>query len=406
MSLYRWELKKILGRRAARLALALILLWTVAGTLVNVYVNNGYTISNDLPRVSGPEEIANQLAWAERWRGPLTGEKLAQAQGVIYDFYHDPANRTPDGNVDFDGWVQTIRPMGGMGYTLSDIAAAVYDYPYAEATELEPHRLLTYYDDRAAAVTRWLDSQFDDPADRAVFEAQEAGVQTPFHFDWYGGQFTVLETFRDILIGVCLLLGIALAPVFSDEVQSGVLAVSHCTRRGRRRLALAKLAAALTVAALVWCVVAALLVAGQLFFFGTRGLDCPIQLFKPLATAPLTFGDCERFALVLGLACCLGTAGITAGVSGLLGSNFAAMAVVFGLLVLQPMFAGMLPDFWRQLVGLMPTAVDFYDLFCQNLYHFGPLRLWSPLAQLAAQPLWVAVMMPVAGVFYVRRQVR
>ena len=55
MSLYRWELKKILGRRAARLALALILLWTVAGTLVNVYVNNGYTISNDLPRVSGPE---------------------------------------------------------------------------------------------------------------------------------------------------------------------------------------------------------------------------------------------------------------------------------------------------------------------------------------------------------------
>lgn len=406
MSLYRWELKKILRRRAARVALALILLWTVAGVLANVFVNNSYTISNDLPRVSGPEEIANQLSWAERWRGPLTGEKLAEAQGIVYDFYHDPANRDPDGNVNFEGWMAVIRPMGGMGYTLSDIAAAVYDYSYSESTELEPDRLQTYYADRADAVTRWLDSQFDDPADRAIFEAQEAQVQTPFFFDWYNGQFTVLETFRDIIIGVCLLLGIALAPLFSDEVQSGVLAVSHCTRRGRRPLALAKLAAALTVAAVVWVVVATLLVAGQLFFFGTRGLDCPIQLLKPLATAPLTFGDCERFALVFGLACCLGTAGITAGVSGLLGSNFAAMAVVFGLLVLQPMFAGLLPDAWQQLVGLMPTAVDFYDLFRQNLYHIGPLRLWSPLAQLAVQPLYLAVLMPMAAYLYKRRQVR
>lgn len=406
MSLYRWELKKILCRRAARVALALILLWTVAGVLANVFVNNSYTISNDLPRVSGPDEIANQLTWAERWQGPLTGEKLAEAQGIVYDFYHDPANRGPDGNVNFEGWMAVIRPMGGMGDALSDIAAAVYDYSYSESTELEPARLQTYYADRAAAVTRWLDSQFDDPADRAIFEAQEAKVRTPFFFDWYSGQFTVLETFRDTIIGVCLLLGIALAPLFSDEVQSGVLAVSHCTRRGRRPLALAKLAAALTVAAVVWAVVAALLVAGQLFFFGTRGLDCPIQLLKPLATAPLTFGDCERFALVFGLACCLGTAGITAGVSGLLSSNFAAMAVVFGLLVLQPMFAGLLPDAWQQLVGLMPTAVDFYDLFRQNLYHIGPLRLWSPLAQLAVQPLYLAALMPMAAYLYKRRQVR
>lgn len=406
MRLYCWELKKLLRRRSARVALLLLLLWTAAGILVNVFVNNGYTISNDRPRVSGPAEIANQLAWAEPWRGPLTGEKLAAAQSVIYDFYHDPAHRTPDGNVDFDAWVEVIRPMGGMGDALSNIAAEVYDYPYSEASKLEPDRLLTYYDDRAAAVTRWLESQFDDPADRAVFEAQEAAVQTPFVFDWYSGQFTVLETFRDILIGTCLLLGIALAPLFSDEIQTGVLAVSHCTRRGRRPLTLAKLAAALTVAAGVWAVVAFLLVAGQLFFFGTRELDCPIQLLRPLSTAPLTFGDCEGFALVFGLACCLGTAGITAGLSGLLPSNFAAMIAVFGLLVLQPMFAGLLPDRWQQLAALLPTAVDFYDLFRQNLYHIGPLRLWSPLAQLAAQPLWVAVMMPAAGVAYVRRQVR
>ncbi len=44
------------------------------------------------------------------------------------------------------------------------------------------------------------------------------------------------------MLGVCLLLGVALAPLFCGEVQS---AVSHCTRQGRGRLAAAKVGAAL-----------------------------------------------------------------------------------------------------------------------------------------------------------------
>ena len=406
MSLYRWELQKIWKRRSARVALALMLVWTMAGILVNTFYNNSHKEDGVTPCVPGPQEITNQLAWAEPWRGELTGTQLAAAQTTVDDLYRAPANRGPDGEVTNEAWNAVVRPMGSMTNTLMNIAAGVYGLPYAAWGELEPDRLLTYYDDRAAAVERWLQSQFADTADRAVFETQEAKVQTPFVYDWYSGQVTILQTIRDTMLGVCLLLGVALAPLFCGEVQSGVLAVSHCTRQGRGRLAAAKVGAALTVAAGARAVSRALLGAFQLYFFGTRGLDCPIQLLKPLATAPLTFGDCEVYALVFGLACCLGTVGITAGLSGVASASFPVMAGVFGLLVLLPMFGGMLPWAVQQAVALLPSAGDYYDLFRQNLYHIGPLRVWSPVMQLAVQPLYLAVLAPLAWRVYVRREVR
>ena len=406
MSLYRWELQKIWKRRSARVALVLMLVWTMAGILVNAFYNNSHKEDGVTPRISGPAEIANQLAWAEPWRGELTEEKLVAAQTIVYNFYGDPANRGPDGEVTNEAWNAVVRPMGSMTNTLMNIAAGVYGLPYAAWGELEPDRLLTYYEDRSDAVDRWLQSQFKDPADRAVFEAQEAKVQTPFVYDWYSGQVSVLQIIQDTMLGVCLLLGVALAPLFCGEVQSGVLAVSHCTRQGRGRLAAAKVGAALTVAAGGWAVVSVLLVVSQWVFFGARGLECPIQLLKPLATAPLTFGDCEVYALVFGLACCLGTVGITAGLSGVASASFPVMAGVFGLLVLLPMFGGMLPWAVQQAVALLPSAGDYYDLFRQNLYHIGPLRVWSPVMQLAVQPLYLAVLAPLAWRVYVRREVR
>lgn len=130
MSLYLWELKKIWRRTSARIALALTVGWALLGILVNVFFNNSYKVDDQTPRIPGPQEIANQLAWAEPWQGPLTGEELAAAQQTVWDYYHDPANRAPDGNPTNESWNAVIRPMGAMPNTLMDMAAAVYDLFY------------------------------------------------------------------------------------------------------------------------------------------------------------------------------------------------------------------------------------------------------------------------------------
>ena len=211
MTLFGWELKKILKRRSARLALALVVVWSTAGMLINVFVNQRYKVSETMPLIAGPEEIANQLQWAEPWQGPLTEEKLVAAQQQIYDFYRDPANRNADGELNFEAWVRIMRPLLWLSSTLDSIAGSVYGEGTLE--DLEPQRLASYYADRHAAVERWLEDQYPDPADRAPFEAQEAAVETPFVYDWYGGQFSVLEVLKDIQLGVCLLLAVALTPL-------------------------------------------------------------------------------------------------------------------------------------------------------------------------------------------------
>ena len=126
MSLYRWELQKIWKRRSARVALALMLVWTMAGILVNAFYNNSHKEDGVTPCVPGPQEITNQLAWAEPWRGELTGAQLAAAQTTVYDLYRDPANRGPDGEVTNEAWNAVVRPMGSMTNTLMNIAAGEY----------------------------------------------------------------------------------------------------------------------------------------------------------------------------------------------------------------------------------------------------------------------------------------
>ena len=404
MTLFGWELQKILKRRSARLALLLVVVWSAAGMLVNVFVNQRYKVSETMPLIAGPEEIANQLAWAQSWQGPLTEEKLVMAQQQICAFYQDPANRNADGELNFEAWVRVMRPLLWVSSTLDSIAGSVYGEDTLE--ELDPRRLESYYADRHAAVGRWLEDQYPDPADRALFEAQEAAVETPFVYDWYGGQFSVLEVLKDIQLGVCLLLAIALTPLFSGEVQSGVFGLSHCARHGRGKLVGAKLAAALTVAAAVWAVSSGVVLVLQRWFFGTRGLDCPIQLIRPLATAPLTLRDCEGYGLLFGLTCCFGTVAITAALSAVFRTNFAAMVGVAALLVGLPMFGGLLPWTIQQWVALLPTGGDYYELFRQNLYHLAGLRVWSPVLQLTAQPFYLLVGLPLAGWAYLRRQMR
>lgn len=406
MNLYCWEVAKILKRRSSRIALILALCWTVVGMLVNIFYGNSYKVDDQTPRIPGPQEIHNQLEWAEAWRGPLTEEKMMSAQQIIYDTARDPEKLDDQGEIREDVWNREIRPLVGMWNVISSIGNSVYKISYQEWQDTEPSVLQTAYADRKTAVTEWLQSQLPDETDRALFEAQEAQVQTPFYYDWYSGQYSTIILLSTLLVGICLFVCIAVAPLFSGEVQTGTIAVSHASRHGRGRLTGAKIAAAFTVAAVTWLLCTVLIVVLQIAFFGTRGLECPIQLAKPLATAPLTFADCEIYTLALGLLYCLSATGITIALSAKFSSTFPVIVWVFGLLVLLPLFGGMLPWVVQQGIALLPGAGDVYDLFRLNLYHLFGKPIWSPILQMAIQPVYLVIALPAAALLYLRREVR
>lgn len=406
MKLYGWELFKIIRRPVSRVALLLAVCWTVFNMWINIYYGNSYKINDALPRIPGPQEIQNQLNWAEDWRGPLTEEKMMEVQQLVYEAFQNPDNLDRQGEMREEVWNREIRPLVGIWNVISDFGGDVYKISYRDWQNTESVVLQNAYQDRKAAVEAWLQSQLRDAKDRALFEAQESKVQTPFVYDWYSGQYSVLSLMNRLTLGVCLLICVAMAPLFAGEVQAGVVAVSHCTRKGRESLTAAKIAAAITVSVGIWLICITVLFAMQMAYFGTRGLDCPIQLAKPLATAPLTFGQCEGYAVVLGLLSCLSATGITLFLSAKFNTTFPVFVCVFGLLVLLPLLGEMMPPALQQIICLLPGAGDVFALFRLNLYHLFGRPVWSAVMQMGIQLLYLLIGLPAAALLYLHREVK
>lgn len=402
MALYGWELRKIIKRRSSGTALLLALCWTAIIMGLNIYFNNSYKINEEIPRIPGPQEIQNQLDWAEPWQGPLTESKMMAVQQQVYETYQNDENLDDEGELSEETWNREIRPILAILNVISDFGSDVYHIPYQEWQQTDPAILRDAYGARKDAVEAYLQSQLPEASDRALFEAQESRVEIPFTYDWYSGQYSVLSLLNSLTMGVCLLICIAIAPIFAGEVQSGMVAVSHCTQKGRRGLTAAKIAAAITVTVGIWLLCTILLVTMQLAFFGTRGLNCPIQLAKPLATAPLTFGQCEGYALLLGLLSCLGATGITLFLSARWNATFPVLVCVFGLFVLLPLLGGMMPPALQRLIALLPGAGDVFALFRIQLYHFLGKAV---LVQMGIQPVYLMLGVPAAAVLYLRREV-
>lgn len=407
-----WEIKKILKRRSAQAALVLTVLFTllVAGT--KILYDLSYKPDDEIGRIWGYQQIRTEYAMADAWRGPLTADVLEAARDRFAMAY-EPENIGPDGFVTTEAWEAYAHPVNliigavrnclasGQSYSnFQDYNQALFDIPSEEFAD--------FYAARDRLVEERLRYMLEDEEDIRFFLQMNAKVQTPFAYDWYRGQNSFAESLAFVVNFAGTMLCIALAPVFAGEYQCGAAAVVLCTRQGRGRLGRAKLLAALLVSAADFALCVGLYLGVQLAFLGTRALDCPIQLVSISATAPLTLGQAEAYGVLLGLAGVLAAAGLTLAFSARMQSPFPVIVAVLGVLFLLPIFSGVLPEIahLNGLLALLPLAKDYSLLFGYSLYHLFGRRIWAPVVVLAAQPVLLALCLPLARRAYSRHQIR
>lgn len=406
-----WEIKKILRRRSAQVALVLTVLFTllVAGT--KILYDLSYKPDEATGRIWGFTQIRVEYAMADDWRGPLTAEVLEAARDQYIRAY-EPENIGPDGFVTTEAWETYAHPVSlildRIQICLASDAGYTSYMDYVQALRgLESDEFAGFYETRDRLVEERLRFKLEDEGDIQFFLAQNARVETPFYYDWYRGQNSFAESLAFVVNFVGTMLCIALAPVFAGEYQSGAAAVVLCTRRGRGKLSRAKLAAALLVSLADFAVCVGIYLAVQLAFLGTRALNCPIQLVNWTSTAPLTLGQAEAYAVVLGLLAVLAAAGLTLAFSARLQSPFPVIAAALGVLFLLPVFSGVVPSAaFQKLAALLPLAKDYSMLWGYDLYHLFGRRVWAPVMVLAAQPVILALCLPLAHRAYIRHQVR
>lgn len=406
MSLFLWECKKIWARRSACAALCIAVLYSVFITCFNGISNLSYTTHNQ--SWSGPEEISQQLKWTQDWAGPLTGEKLSQAKAQ-YDTAFLPENMESydDGGMGptEEAFLKYVRPLGDIPAMLQGTFGLLPEYEAYTAFRDVPVQLAAdYYNQRDAIIDTFLKAQLPDEGDREYFLRQNEQVETPFVYDWVTGQRLYLSLLSGLYIVVILLLCVAVAPIFAGEYQERTDSVLLCARHGRGRLALAKLAAVLAVSTAAFVLCTGIYLLGQLVFVGTRGLDCPIQLIKPIATAPLSIAQAEGFGILYAYLATLAMVCFTAFLSSKLRSAFPVIILSMITLFLPALVMGNLPQWLNQLILLFPFASDCGELFRTNMYHIFNLRIWSPYMMLITSAAGFVLWLPCALRGYVKHQ--
>lgn len=399
MTLIGWELKKILKRRLTRWVLAAAVGVVVLLALPMAFANYGFGTGVEAPTLEAAGLIRRMTRDAGAWSGPLTPEKLLAAQTDCREALAQGGDQSMDTLVQGD-ILRLAEPL-----FREQTAYAGQDWP-ARMIALPAETLADFYALRAEQLTdRWADLP---DAQRTALEALEAKVQTPFTYDWVPGHYQMLLLLNSVMLLVGLLLCAAVVPLFAGEVRTGVYALSHCARHGRARLAVAKVAAALLFTGVGFAGAMALFVGIQLGAFGVRGLGASLQIADLFCAVPLTLGQTEALLLLGGLISCWAAAALTAALSAVFRSEFPALVGLLAfLVVLRVVLAsGVVGPGWDLLFGTLPFSTSAAEFTGNTLLVLpGGGAVLAPLYRMAAQPLYLAALLPLAGWRYVRRQV-
>ena len=220
------EVKKLWRQRTAKVFLAL-----AAALLLFLCIMN-ITLGSSAFFYSGPENTALQKQYAQRWKGPLTGEKLAGALAFYQQGYADESKLVYD--EQWGVWGPSNEQYAAYLIPTMDVLAPLESvlqrgtYERGTLRDARSEDALAFYDLRAQWLEEFLDGQFPQEMpgaaqDKAFFEAQKARVGKPFYYDYFsagsvsGGLRTWAETLSSNIPYLQFFLVLGLGQIFAAE---------------------------------------------------------------------------------------------------------------------------------------------------------------------------------------------
>ncbi len=296
MSLYRMELYKILRRPIVRISgvifAALLLFFFYA-----MGDSERSSLSNSEP-VFGYPAIQQDRELAKKFEGPLTDEKIQQ----IVDLYGFPSKKQKG----YNGWGDQNFVTGFVTEFFSDGYISNRDYKAAE--NIIPIK--------EADIYKYIEGE-------------------PLHFGYYRGwekYIIFMEFAGEILI---IWLTIALSPLFSQEIDTGMYSLIFTTKNGSTKDIHARILAAFTVVFVSFLIVAGLSFWGCWQIYGLGGAKTLYGFLSGYWIRPYTKYTILKFTVVyimMNMTALFMTCGFCVFVSAKAKSNFNALLVTGGFL--------------------------------------------------------------------------
>jgi len=199
-------------------------------------------------------------------------------------------------------------------------------------------------------------------------------ISEPYEYGYPLGWSTFGDTSQMLILcilGIC----IAVAPMFSNEYQSGTDAVILSTRFGKSKVIYAKIISSVIFGTIVFVVDAAVALLLPLVTFGIGGGDLHLQIMD--GYCPYAFTFLQAVFILIGIAylVMLGLLSITLLCSSKMKSSFTVLIVDVVLIFLPVFLSSGENDIWRHIYSLLPyQSISGLSQFKEYLsYRFGSI---------------------------------
>lgn len=385
MRLFWLEVKRVLKSRRTLILLTVALVLSVAMAYLPVAFESINRVNPDGSRteLDGIAAIEFKRDLYAPVNGEVTPEKVSEALKTYQSLVNEY------GPVEGDSFplsinIEQIVPIRPLLKGLPELYADPLTGIGADLMDIDPEDVAqNYYElckTHLADVMR--NEQRDHPAAQQQATEQYAEVDTPFQI--YPGlskdAFDYIELYIMVLTVLCVAIA---APIFSGEYQTGSDQILRCTKHGRARLAVTKIAASGAIFIVSFAVEMTLHLLVCNLSFGTDCLKSSMQmLFSIINLSNIDLGQLQILIVLAGLLSILSCVSCTFFLSAKCRDSLTVLLISITI-VLIPFFAyAALGVNW--ISALFPSAGIgmqnnfLYQLINFNYLHIGKMSFWTP----------------------------
>lgn len=403
MRLFWLELKRVLKTRYVQLILLAVILLT--GLLSYAPISFVQYTCQDAGgkevTVKGMEAIRLKKESQKAYAGAIEPEQIAQALKKYQDCSSKYENGVYDENMPVSEYAENIAPVSFIIQKLVEVYADPSTGMGADVMELTEEDAKGFYEQCRQHLADLMNlEQKDYPEASEKAAAMYDDVEMPFSY--YPGVDSNSIEYLGITVFLLVLLSVVItAPVFSGEYQTEADQILRCTRHGRMRLAVTKLAASVLIMTVMYAVCITIFMVVINTAFGWEARQADIQfLFSAVSFLPMTIGTLQYAVIAAGYLTMLATIFFTLFLSSRCRTIFASSLAGIGFCILPIFVANFMGnDIGDWIRCILPSGGAglnnsfLYAILDTGFVYFGNHAFWTPYVMITAAAAGAVIFM-------------
>ncbi len=353
-TLYRFEMKKIFGRKIVWITVGIMLLLT-ASTVCSQLLGTYY--------IDGKKVDSNYAIFqkSRAYEKTLSGRPVDQS---LLEETWDAYGKIPSASEHYAGtkeyWTYAFPYSAIFGF-----AANACDMDPAEALNWEPSEA-ELYEGRTEMLEDLWDGAYLTEGEKEYWRQQELSVKTPFVYAYKEGWWMLLDGLYTIGIITLLTIAVCLSSVFPVERARKTDQLIFCSCYGKRTLYLAKILAGISFAVGIALLYTAAAMVLALAVYGCDGFGAAFQLIYPDYSGSISVGQAVLISYGLLLAAAVLAGAFVMVLSEILKNAVGTLAVISGVIILAmfvnlPVHLRVLVQIWNYLPSVFLSLWNIFD---------------------------------------------